>query len=178
MLTSWQELNKLRREFRDTQIEFWLNETLFTFSWWVLLVTSIALFIVWVILLDKKRIFEILTYGFMISTLTILLDSIGVFLMLWSYKHTLTPFPIIIEVHFIQMPIIYMIVYQYFKTWKPFLIAVTIVAIVFAFILEPLLVWLQIYQLYQWKHIYSFLPYFMIAVVFKYVMNKFKQTYG
>ncbi|MFC7686813.1 hypothetical protein [Ureibacillus sp. GCM10028918] len=87
--------------------------------------------------------------------------------MLWQYNHTLTPFSIIIEIHIVQMPIIYMIIYQYFHTWKAFLIAVTINAGVFAFILEPLLVWLQIYELFHWKHIYSFFPYIILAVVFQ-----------
>ncbi|UJL47161.1 hypothetical protein KFZ58_04385 [Virgibacillus sp. NKC19-16] len=175
MQPTWQDVIELTEQFRDTRIEYWLNETLFTFSWWVLLVTTIGLFIVWFIILDKKRIFEIITYGFMVATIAIMGDTIGVSLGLWHYPNTLTPVPLTIEIHKLQMPIIYMMVYQYFKTWKAFLIAATINAFVFAFMLEPLLVWLQIYEPYHWEHVYSFFPYIIIAVVFKYVLNKFKQ---
>lgn len=175
MQTSWQELVNLSRQYRYSQIEYWLNEALFTSSWWVLLVTTLGLFIVWVKLLDKKRIFEILTYGLITSIITIILDTIGVLLMLWQYNHTLTPFSIIVEVHIVQLPIIYMIIYQYFHQWKAFLIAVTINALVFAFILEPLLVWLQVYELIHWKHVYSFIPYILLAALVKGVIHKFKQ---
>src|SRR5699024_2825629 len=44
----------------------------------------------------------------------------------------------ILEIHTAHMPIFYMIIYQYFTKWKTFLIAITIMAFIFAFILEPL----------------------------------------
>ncbi|MFC7686270.1 CBO0543 family protein [Ureibacillus sp. GCM10028918] len=175
METSWQEVAKLSQQYRYTRLEYWLNETLFTISWWVLLVTTLGLFIVWVIILDKKRIFEILSYGFMVSSISTILDAFGLILMFWQYNHTLTPLSIPIEIHIIQMPIIYMIIYQYFKRWKTFLIAITINAFIFAFILEALLVWLHIYELYIWKHIYSFIPYILIGVIFKWIIDKLGQ---
>ncbi|WP_373895183.1 CBO0543 family protein [Virgibacillus sp. CBA3643] len=175
MQTTRQEFVELTQQFRDTQIKYWLSETLFTFSWWVLLVTTIGIFIVWLIILDKTRIFEIITYGFMVTIIALVSDGLGIVLMLWEYNHTLTPLSIVVEIHTLQMPLIYMIIYQYFNKWKTFLTAVTINAFVFAFILEPLLVWFQIYELQHWKHIYSFFPYIIIAVVFKYAINKFKQ---
>lgn len=107
----------------------------------------------------QKRIFEIVTYGFFVTAVGVIGDAIGVSLMLWHYPNTLLPVSQIAEVHTIQMPIIYMLVYQYFHSWKSFIIASAINAFVFAFMLEPLLVWLQIYELHGWKHIYSFFPY-------------------
>lgn len=175
MQTTWKDIIELTKQYRDIRMEYWLNENLFTFGWWVLLVTTIVVFVVWIIILDKKRILEIVTYGFFIGTIAMAADAIGVSLVLWHYPNTLTPVPLIVEIHKLQMPIIFMIIYQYFKTWKAFFIAVIVNATVFAFILEPLLIWLQIYETYHWKHIYSFLPYIIIAVVFKIVINKFKQ---
>ncbi|MUV37841.1 hypothetical protein JNUCC1_01647 [Lentibacillus sp. JNUCC-1] len=175
MQPTWQEVLELTQQFRDAKIEYWLNENLFTFSWWVLFVTTIAAFAGWIMILDKKRIFEIITYGCLVTTLAFTADSIGVALVLWSYPNTLTPIPVTAEIHKVLMPVIYMVIYQYFKTWKTFLRASAINALVFAFMLEPLLIWLQIYEPYHWKHIYSVVPYFIIAVVFKYMINKFKQ---
>ena len=175
MQPTWQDVLDLTTQFRNTTTEYWLSENVFTFSWWILLITTVGLFIVWYIFLDKNRIFEIITYGFFVGTIAILADTFGISLGLWQYPITLTPLPLTIEIHRMQMPIIYMMIFQYFKTWKAFLIAVTINSFVFAFIMEPLLIRLLIYEPYQWKHIYSFIPYFVIAVVFKWVIIKFKQ---
>lgn len=125
--------------------------------------------------MDKKRILEIITYGFFVTAIGIIGDAVGVTLMLWHYQNTLLPITLIAEIHTVQMPIIYMLIYQYFRTWKAFLIATTINAFIFAFILEPLLVWLRIYELDDWEHIYSFLPYIVIAIIVRLVVAKFKQ---
>ncbi|MFC7684958.1 CBO0543 family protein [Ureibacillus sp. GCM10028918] len=134
-----------------------------------------GLFIVWIIILDKKRIFEIITYGFFVGTVAIYGDLIGAWFGLWQYPITITPMHLPIEIHRLQMPIIYMMIYQYFTPWKKFLIAATINAFVFAFLLEPFLVWLGIYEPSHWKYIYSLIPYFVIAMVFKWLINIFKQ---
>lgn len=59
------------------------------------------------------------------------------------------------------MPIIYMLIYQCFKTWTSFLIAAIVNAFVFSFILEPLFLWLHIYEPYLWKYTYSFIAPFL-----------------
>ncbi|MFC4661796.1 CBO0543 family protein [Oceanobacillus aidingensis] len=175
MQPTWQDIFDLAKQSRDMKLEYWLNENLFTPSWWILFVTTIGAFIIWLVLLDKKRIMEMLIYGFLVTYIAVIADAIGVALLLWHYPNTLLPAPLIVEVHRVQMPIIYMLIYQYFPAWKPFLIAVTINAFIFAFILEPALVWLNVYEPYHWKHIYSFLPYIMIAAGFKLTVNKLKQ---
>ncbi|MCT1904303.1 CBO0543 family protein [Oceanobacillus sojae] len=175
MQSTWKDVIETFQQYRDTKLEYWLNENLFTLSWWILFVTTVGIFIAWFIILDKKRIFEIVTYGFFVTATGVIGDAIGVSFMLWHYTNTLLPVSQIAEIHTVQMPIIYMLIYQYFRSWRSFLIASIINAFVFAFILEPLLVWLQIYELHQWKHIYSFFPYIMIAVIFKLVIQKFKQ---
>lgn len=175
MQPTWRDVIESLQQHTAVKIEYWLNETLFTFSWWMLLVTTVGIFILWLILLDKKRILEIVTYGFFITAIGMIGDVLGTSFMLWDYPNTLLPITLIAEVHTVQMPIIYMLIYQYFPKWKTFLIATTVNAFIFSFILEPLLVWLHIYQLDNWKHIYSFLPYIMIAIVVKLVVDKFKQ---
>lgn len=175
MQSTWQSVIEKTQQMIDARMTYWLNENLFTFGWWVLLFATMGLFIVWVIILDKKRILEIIAYGLMVEVIGLIGDTVGIFLFLWDYSNSLTPLPQILEIHTVQMPIIYMIIYQYFKTWKTFLIAVAINAFVFALILEPLLVWLQIYELQHWKHIYSLVPYFLIAVALKWIINQFKQ---
>lgn len=175
MQTSWQKVSELAQEYRSAELHYWLNETLFTPIWWILFVTTLGTLIVWFLILDKKRITEILTFGLLVSIVSLLLDALGLALNWWEYKHMLTPLSLPIEIHVVQMPVIYMIIYQYFHTWKTFIIANMVNAFVFAFILEPLLVWLQVYDVYKWEHVYSFFPYIIIALVFKYAGNQFKK---
>nr|WP_315989795.1 CBO0543 family protein [Desulforamulus aquiferis] len=101
----------------------------------------------------------------------VIFDAIGVEFDLWDYKYQLVPlFDIFITYDMSIMPVIYMAIYQKFDKWKSFIIANTIVAAIFAFISEPLLVWLDFYLLLKWKYIYSFPIYIAIAIVLKWVM--------
>lgn len=174
MHLTWQNINNLFKQYSDAKLEYWLNENLFTLNWWILFVTTVGLIIVWIIILDKKRMSEIITYGFMVTIIALLGDTIGLWLSLWKHPYSLTPVPQILEIHTVQMPIIYMIIYQYFNKWRTFFIAAAVNAIIFTFIFEPILAWLQIYELSGWKYIYSVVPYFVIAVGLKWIINKFK----
>lgn len=173
--TDWQEVLELANQYRSTRLDYWIHEVLFSFQWWILLIVTIALIIVWLIILDKKRIFEIIIYGLMVALIANTGDSFGISFSLWGYPYSLFHTPEIIEIHDFLMPIIYMIIYQYFRTWKSFMMANAINAFFFALILEPLLVWLGIYELYQWSYLYSIIPYFAIAVGLKWIIEKLKQ---
>jgi len=176
MTPTWQDILEIANQYSVNRIEYWLNEVLFSFSWWILLITTVSLLITWIIILDKTRKLEIISYGMMVAIIGNLGDMIGLSFSLWGYPHTLLHMPEILEIHNIMMPILYMVVYQYFRQWKTFFIAAAINAVFFAFILEPLIIWLQIYELYKWKYIYSIVPYFVIAVVLKWIINKLKHT--
>lgn len=55
MQPAWQDIVDLTKQYRDIKLEYWLNENLFTLSWWILFITTAGIFIVWVVLLDKKN---------------------------------------------------------------------------------------------------------------------------
>ncbi|UUI04259.1 hypothetical protein NP439_06240 [Oceanobacillus jeddahense] len=55
MQPAWQDIVDLTKQYRDIKLEYWLNENLFTLSWWILFITTAGIFIVWVVLLDKKE---------------------------------------------------------------------------------------------------------------------------
>nr|GGG78511.1 hypothetical protein GCM10011398_24720 [Virgibacillus oceani] len=170
-----QDLEEKTKQFRETEIAYWLNEGLFSLGWWVLVITTIGLFIVWINIVDKKRIVEIVTYGAIVSTIGMFGDIIGLSLLWWIYPISVLNTPPLLEIHNVQMPIYYMIIYQYFPRWKSFFIAAAVNALVFGFVFEPILEWLGIYKQYTWKHIYSIIPYFVIAVVLKWFINKLKK---
>jgi len=175
MSTTWHDVQEKAQQFRKAEMTYWLNEVLFSSGWWILFISTIALLIIWILIVDKKRILEIITYGLMVSMIGLIGDIIGISLLLWEYPIALIHTPQLLEVHDIQMPIIYMAIYQYFQKWKSFFIAAAILAFVFGLILEPILVWLGIYEPYAWKPVYGLIPYFIIAVVLKWIVHQLKK---
>lgn len=153
--------------------DFWFNNVVFTNKWWLLVALTIFPIILWWRVVDRKRFFEITTYGLLVVVLAGLLDAIGVELDAWEYKYDLVPLLDVFIVYDISiLPVSYMLIYQYFRTWRSFAIAHVIIALVFAFILEPLLVWLDVYQLINWKHIYSVPGYFLLAIFLRWFMGR------
>ncbi len=169
---SWEEISNIRETLRDAYMTYWLNNNLFSFGWWaVLIINLLFIYIAWK-LLDRTRLFELLTVGGLIILFSTVIDVIGLHFQLFSYPTSLTPtIPSFFVADYITLPVIYMLLYQYFSTWKSFITANIITTIVLAFVIENLLRWLNIYQYIQWNSFYSFIVYFLIGIILKWIMN-------
>jgi len=167
----------LQKEADQALRESWINDIVLTWHWWLLLVLFIIPWLVWWKVVDRKRIFEILTYGFMVMIVTSLLDAIGVEFDLWEYHYQFIPLLDVFIVYDVSViPIIYMLVYQYFRTWKSFIFSNIVVSGLFSFALEPILIWLNYHQLLAWEYFYSFPIYIAIAIVLKYLVGILKRV--
>lgn len=156
--------------------KIWFDEMLFTWQWWLLLFILVTPWVVWWRLVDRKRIFEILTYGFMVTLLAMSFDAIGVEYDFWEYHYQLIPLLDVLIVFDISVvTVTYMLVYQYMQSWKWFIVAHIVIAGAFAFIAEPALVYLGYYQLLKWKFVYSFPIYFSIAMFLRWVNSLLKR---
>lgn len=156
--------------------KIWFDEMLFTWQWWLLLVVFLVPWIVWWKLVDKKRIFEILTYGLMVTLMSISFDAIGVEFDFWEYHYQLIPLLDVLIVFDISiLTVTYMLFYQYTQSWKWFIAGHIVIAGIFAFMAEPALVYMGFYQLLKWKYIYSFPIYFGIAIFLRWVIGLFKR---
>lgn len=148
-----------------TRFDMWLQSELFRFRWWLLLALFIFSVLAWWKIVDKSRLAEIILYASLITIITLVLDELGEELTLWVYPTALFPmFPPLFSVDLASLPIIYSLIYMYFKTWKRFIIATLIMAFIFCFILEPLLVLGGIYQTITWKYYYGFPIYSVMAI--------------
>jgi hypothetical protein len=171
----WKELIKTRIQYKDVNFKYWMQSNLFSLAWWIMLITFIVLWVIWWKYLNKTKLFEIITYGFMISFIATVIDELGVALVLWGYPNTLFPiFPPLVFVNLGAIPIILMLIYQHFKTWKLFIVASLITSLLLAFVFEPLTIWLGIYEIYNWRFIYSVPIYFFTPLFFKWLINKIK----
>lgn len=172
---SFEVLENTQKELVGIRYDYWLNHTLFSFQWWLLLVIFIVPWIIWWKFVDKKRLMEILLQGITVAHLVFVLDAIGKESGLWGYEHNLEPlFNRFLPVDASALPVFYMLIYQYFPKWRLFIIVHVLFAGIFAFIFEPLAVWLDIYQPHHWKFIYSFPIYIFIPIFMKMFMEKIK----
>lgn len=169
---SWEEITKIREAHREAYWAYWINENLFSFGWWFILVLNILfLYIVWK-LLDRTRLFELLTVGGLASIFSTILDTVTVQYGLTGYPTSLTPIsPSFFIATLIILPVIYILLYQFFSTWKAFITANVVAGTFFSFVGENLLRWLNIYQYIQWNSFYSLITYVGIAIVIKWVMG-------
>ena len=155
------------------RVREWVQDELLGLNWWILLLLFLITAYIWWKKADKNRFSEIVIFTLLIILFVIVLDELGEELSLWYYTVDLIPiFPPITAIDISCMPLIYMLIYQYAKTWKSFLIATIVMAAVFCFILEPVFVWMGIYKMLTWKSYYGFPIYVFIAVFSKFVTGR------
>lgn len=167
---SSEELIAVEKMLADMRIQHWLHHDLFSPQWWLLLFFIIVPWLVWWVLVDRKRLLEILLYGLTVAILASYLDAILTESTFWHYEVTLLPvWPRFITANFTVLPVTYMFLYQYFESWKTFFIASVIMAALYAFVAEPALQWAGIYTPLGWKYIYSFTLYIIIALTLRWL---------
>lgn len=161
------------KQLTNMKITHWLNEDLFSPAWWLMLVVLVVPWIIWWRYVNRTRILQITLVGMLTLILSSYLDAIGSELALWQYNKMLIPiWSRLITVDFAIMPVTYMFIYQYFTEWRIFMIASVIMAFLYAFVVEPMVVWIGIYQLNSWNHWYSFIIYIILSLSTKSIVDK------
>jgi len=164
---------EIQSQLTSIRIDEWLQEDVFHFRWWFLLVLFIVSVFIWWKVVDKKRLHEISLYAVLTTIIILGIDEYGEELTLWDYRTDMLPlFLPLTAIHLAGLPIIYSLIYQYFGTWKSYLWASIIMAAVFSFIFEPILAWGGFYQLLKWKYYYDFPIYTAIAICIRLVIIK------
>jgi hypothetical protein len=154
--------------FAAIRTEYWLNHDLFTWQWWLLLVLLTIPWLLWWRVVDKRRLKEILLVGYFSTVIALMLDQLGTEFNEWDYPHRVIPvYPQFMPIDLTILPILYMLLYQYFSTWKTYMRALMIMSAAMAFLFEPLLVKMDLYRLIDWKHIYSFPAYILIGIILR-----------
>ncbi|QGQ94040.1 hypothetical protein EHS13_03495 [Paenibacillus psychroresistens] len=171
---SFDKLEEVRKGYLDLYHEYWLNNVLFSFDWWLLLTISIVPWIIWWKIVDKSKLTQIVLYGFFVSMEAVLLDIFLTNLIKWGYQSTfiylLQPISSPYDLSF--LPVVFMLIYQKFAKWKGYLITCISVSAVLTFILEPLLDWMNIIKKYNISFFYLFLFYTLIAISSKWIVAK------
>lgn len=169
-----EKIIEYKKNISDASITHWLNQELITWQWWLSAFLYLAPLLIWWKMVNRKRLFEIMLFGLFVNITCSFLDVIGTNFTLWEYPIKILPnVPLFFPIDYVDIPVIYMLIYQHYPKWKHFFIAITITSLIFSFIGEPFLVWAKIYQLIHWKYIYSFPIYILIAIMCKVAINWF-----
>jgi hypothetical protein len=157
-------------------LDYWTQEVVFTYQWWLMIFLLITPFFVWWRLVDKTRLIEISMVGLVASGSALILDQVGTSLGYWTYPYTITPLErdLWAVADFSIVPFFYMMIYQRFPKWKTYLFAALIYAVFSAYIAEPIFQWLGIYVMIKWEHSYSVPAYVLLGIFIKILLQKFK----
>jgi hypothetical protein len=171
-LNNYSAILEAQKHLNKLQMEHWLQYELVTYQWWVILVMLLIPWIIWRKLVDKPRTGIILAYGLYVILAVTAMDMVGIALQLWFYPIALIPIvPFTATLDWSMLPIIHMLIYQYFSRWKTFLAAEAISSVILAFLGEPLCEWVGIYFVLHWYHYWSFPIYIVKAIIGKWLIE-------
>ncbi|MFD2216663.1 CBO0543 family protein [Metabacillus endolithicus] len=152
--------------------DYWRDDIIFSYQWWFLIITFVILFIVWIRLLDKRRLLTILLFGFITLNIVTFLDTLGGELQIWEYPKMILPWGPRILCIDLMISIYFMLLYQFFTKWRSYIFASIILSAIFSFIFEPIAILLGIYIQLSWSHFYSFPIYILLAISIKWIVEK------
>ncbi len=155
------------RELAKLSIQNWTSKEVFSFQWFLMIVVLIIVYVVWLKLIDKKRATELLLIGSLESVakllvVAILLDNI---LGLYEYKIRILPIPANVFATSVTIsPIMIMLVTQYTKSWKGYLLWTAVGNAFLNFVILPIYIYLGISEIHNWNVFYHFLVLYAVAI--------------
>ena len=126
---------------------------------------------VWWVIVDKRRLSQILLFGSFVAVQRIVMDIFGTNVVLWSYDKPLLPFspgPFQNDLTLIALGL--MVVYQYCHSWKKFFIWTGVVTGIICFVFFPILIKFGFLKLHHWNLFYSFVMIFGLASFSRWVV--------
>jgi hypothetical protein len=170
-----EQAQRLQQELTALQEQIYFEDVLFSFQWWLLVFVFVGAYTLLWIAADRDRLPTLLFVGSLIFGIVIVADGIGLDLLLWNYPYMAIPCgPHLISVDLV-IPVAYVLLYQWFRGWRTYFIACTALAVLYAFVLEPLAHLVNIYNMYNWRHIYSFPIYIAIGLFAKWAGDTVEQ---
>ncbi len=164
MTSSIPESVTIQKQLTDAHIKEWLSDDVFQFKWWLLILLIFLIMIVWLVMLDKSRLPEILLFTVLTAVLFMGINEYGEELVLWDYPVDFIPlFPPLSSINLISLPLIYSQIYQRFKK-KQFIYAILITTAIVCFVIEPLLSLIGLYRLIHWTYFFSY-PVYVLAIL-------------
>jgi hypothetical protein len=155
-----------KQKLNDLLVANWQQTDLFHFNWFFMIGFILASYILFFILVDKKRVSKILLFGCLATVGAFVYDVFGSTFVMWAFPAQIFPInPGIFMVDLTVVPIYLMLLYQYTHTWPKFLIWSAVYAVFFSLAFLNLLSWLGIYKAIKLPMIWNAPFVFVIACV-------------
>jgi hypothetical protein len=169
----YEKIENIRQQLRELSFDYWTSQVVFSVQWWIIIASLILPWVLWLKLADKKKMNELILVGLQIALISYILNQIGTSLGLWTYPYTLLPLEREVwdPADFTILPVLFMLLYQWFPRWKSYLRIHVLFAFLAAYVGGFIYEWLGIYKILNWKHAYSVLIYFLIAIFVKFVVQ-------
>ncbi|MEA5016328.1 MAG: CBO0543 family protein [Candidatus Limiplasma sp.] len=143
----------------------WMEEMVFTWHWWLDVALSVLPWILWFIVRDRKNTHNLLYAGFFSMLTATLLDIMGISQGVWNYNTWLLPYlPEYLPWDLTVMPVTAMLFYQFYPKVSPWIKGVVFGAVA-AYVVEPIFIWVGVYEPSGWEHHYSLPIYFVIYMI-------------
>jgi hypothetical protein len=165
-------LYDIRMEFWHSSYQRWISNEFLSFPWFFNIVLLLICYIVWIKLVDKRKLKEMLLFGSFIAVAAAFIDIIGVTTGLWEYTTRLFPFsPALFPFDFTIVPILYMLVLQYTGSWQKYLIGSLLASAVNCFVINPLYVLVGILRYHKFNYFYLFILIFIVTTIIKVIYD-------
>lgn len=171
----FEQIQKIKEQANKMETEYWLNQDLFSWQWWFIVIINFLFIALLILFIDKQRI-QLITIAFLTSVILIgIINELGVFYGWWSYPHQfITALKTMNAVDFLTVPVIITLFYQKFGKWKIYLIITTIIFLIISFVGIPIFVYFDFYRLHNWNYFYSFLSLIVVAILVKLITDFIK----
>ncbi len=165
-------LYEIQMELWKNSIQRWSTQELFSFGWLFNLAFIAILYVIWVKLVDKQRLKELLLFGSLIAVCAGFIDMVGITIGIWEYKVRLFPVSTaLFPFDYTVIPILYMLVLQYTMSWRNYLIGSLLASTFFSFVVSPIYALVGIKQYHHFNYFYMFILVFVITTIIKVIYN-------
>ncbi len=130
-----EQITQASKHLYDLILTQWVNQQFLSPTWFFLVIILLLSYALFIYLVDRKRIIEILLFGSLVAVAFANYDSIGQQFGFWAYYISIVPFfPNLFLGDITFIPIYAMFVYQYTSSWKSFFLWTTVWAGLFTFV--------------------------------------------
>ncbi|WEG12141.1 hypothetical protein PU629_18790 [Pullulanibacillus sp. KACC 23026] len=157
-------IRQYEQEKSHLEINQWLHHDLFSARWWLLLLFLIVPWVIWMLLRKKELYLESAFIGCYAIALTLFIDSIGSQFNFWRYPTKFLPvIPSALPFDLSLVPVMFMFIYQYCQSWRTYWKTLLVISLMYAFIGEPVCIYLQLVIYINWSIYYSFGYYLIVG---------------
>ncbi len=170
-----EKIHSIRNKLEETYIDYWHQfSTIHAWQFWLVLLMLFIPLVVLFFKIDRSKIFQLGFFGYSIHVLAAYTDALGIRKNWWDYPYVVFPqLPGSIGIDASLIPVYFILLYQWcLNKNKNYWVYGTLSAFGFTFIFKPLLVWLNVFQLYtSWFNL--LLAYLLVTYVAKLITDIF-----